>query len=45
MDVFFGQVLRTLKGGATGPEALALLLRLLSTHADRADTGASNATI
>ena len=35
---FFGQVSRALDGGASGPEAFTLLLRLLVTHFDRVDT-------
>ena len=30
---------RTFKEGASGPEAFTLLLRLLTTHFDRVDTG------
>ena len=39
IDDFFGQVSRALDGGASGPEAFTLLLRLLKTHFDRVDTG------
>ena len=39
IDDFFGQVSRALDGGASGPEAFTLLLRLLDTHFDRVDTG------
>ena len=39
MDGFFKQVSRVLAGGATGPEALTLLLMLLSNHFDRTDGG------
>ena len=39
IDDFFGQVLRAMEGGASGPEAFTLLLRLLTTHFDRVDTG------
>ena len=35
----FGQVSRPLSEGASGPEAFTLLLRLLTTHLDRVDTG------
>ena len=35
----FSQVSQPLKGGAAGPEAFTLLLRLLTTHFDRVDTG------
>ena len=38
IDDFFGQVSRALDGGASGPEAFTLLLRLLVTHFDRVDT-------
>ena len=38
---FFHQVGRSLKNGATGPEAFAVLLRMLSTQFDSADTGES----
>ena len=37
IDDFFGQVSRALDGGASGPEAFPLLLRLLVTHIDRID--------
>ena len=40
MDEVFEQVSRALRDGATGPEAFALLLRLLSGHFDRVDSGA-----
>ena len=40
-DDFLGQVSRALSAGSTGPEAFTLLLRLLSNHSDRTDTGAS----
>ena len=39
IDDFFGQVSRAIGGGASGPEAFTLLLRLLVTHLDRVDTG------
>ena len=39
IDDFFGQVSRALDGGASGPEAFTLVLRLLVTHFDRVDTG------
>ena len=39
IDGFFGQVSRALGGGASGPAAFTLLLRLLVTHFDRVDTG------
>ena len=39
IDNFFGQVSRAMDGGASGPEVFTLLLRLLVTHFDRADTG------
>ena len=39
IDVFFGQVPRAMAGGESGPEAFTLLLRLLTTHFDRVDTG------
>ena len=39
MDDFFGQVSRVLRDGASGPEAFALL-RFLSGHLDRVDSGA-----
>ena len=39
IDDFFGKVSRALDGGASGPEAFALLLRLLVTHFHRVDTG------
>ena len=38
IDDFFGQVSRALDGGASGPEAVTLLLRLLVTHFERVDT-------
>ena len=38
---FFFQASRALAAGSTGPEAFTLLLRLLSNHFDRTDTGAS----
>ena len=34
-----GQVSRSMAGGASGPEAFTLLLRLLMAHFDRVDTG------
>ena len=40
MNDFFGQVSRAMRDGASGPEAFALLLRLLSGHVDRVDSGA-----
>ena len=39
IDVLFGLVSGTIKGGGTGPEGFTLLLRLLMTHFDRVDTG------
>ena len=39
IDDFFAQVSRALDGGASGPEAFTLLIRLLVTHFDRVDTG------
>ena len=39
IDYLLAQVWRALTGEATGPEAFTLLLRLLTTHSDRADTG------
>ena len=39
VDEVFGQVSKALKEGASGPEAFALLLRLLTTHFDPVDTG------
>ena len=39
IDGFFGQVSRAMDGGASGPEAFPLLLRLLETHFDWVDTG------
>ena len=39
MDDVFGQVSRSLDGGASEPEAFTLLLRLLVTHFDRVGTG------
>ena len=39
IDEFFGQVSRAIDGGASGPEAFTLLLRLLVKHFDRVDTG------
>ena len=39
IDELFGQVSRALKEGASGPEAVTLLLRLLTTNFDRVDTG------
>ena len=39
--MYFWQVSRALAAGSTGPEAFTLLLRLLSNHFDRTDTGAS----
>ena len=41
MDDCFGQVSRALAAGSTGPDAFTILLRLLSNHFDRTDTGAS----
>ena len=41
MDDFFGQVSRALAAGSTEPEAFTLLLRLLSNHFERTDTGVS----
>ena len=41
MDYFLGQVSCALAGGATEPEAFTLILRLMSNHFDRTDTGAS----
>ena len=35
----FVQVSRAFKRGVTGPEAFTLLMRLLTKHFDRADTG------
>ena len=40
-DNCFGQMSRALAGGATGLEAFTLLLRLLSNHFDRTDTGST----
>ena len=40
MDASFGQVVRALRDGASGPEAFAVLLRLLSCHFDCVDSGA-----
>ena len=37
-DVFFRQVSRDVEEGASGPEALYLLLRRLMTYCDRVDT-------
>ena len=37
-DDVFTQVSRALQGGATGPEPLTLLLRLVTTHFDRVNT-------
>ena len=42
MDASFGQVVRALRDGASGPEAFALFLRLLSAHFDRVDLGAGD---
>ena len=39
IDEFLGQVSRALKEGASGPEVFTLLLRQLTTHFDRVDTG------
>ena len=39
IDDFFGHVSRAMGGGAFGPEAFTLLLRLLVTHLDLVDTG------
>ena len=39
IDDCFGQVLRAMEGGASGPEAFIFLLRLLTTHFGRIDTG------
>ena len=39
IDEVFGQVSRALKDGASGPDAFTLLLRQLTTHFDRVDTG------
>ena len=36
--IFFGQVSRAAKEGASGPEAFTLLLDLLTTHFDRVHT-------
>ena len=33
------EVSRAMAGGASGPEAFTLLLRLMMTHFDRVDTG------
>ena len=40
MDKMFGQISRSLRDGASGPEAFALLLRLLSGHFVRGDSRA-----
>ena len=37
--ISFGHVSKALEAGASGPEAFTLLLRLLTTHFDRDDTG------
>ena len=39
IDDFFRQVSRDVEDGASGPEALTLLLRRLMTRFDRVDTG------
>ena len=41
IDDFFGKVSRAMDGGASRPEAFALLLCLLVTQFDRVDTGGS----
>ena len=41
MDYIFRQVSRAFASGTTGLKEFTLLLRLLSTHVDRADAGAS----
>ena len=40
MDDVFGKASRALEDGATRPEACTLLLRLLSSHFGRTDSGA-----
>ena len=45
IDDLFGQVSRAMAGGASGPEAFTLLLRLLMTHFNRVDTGEDYTTL